>query len=279
MISGIIDKNKRICGRCRWARSQGGCWLCDNLESGSFGQTVLYAGDACEDYEKYETDKPGRRVPEELLKRVQEFLDREFIEVSEPRSFSEGFGAPAEKKVSRRTLADRFAGRMPAAKEFAGRYDVEDLSDASYASECPPDAIPFAEEATQASYDVFRAVDIDEMIAGLGQTFQEKLLKTIDAKGLTDAQVYTKANIDRRLFSKIRCNKDYKPSKATALALAIALGLDLDETTDLLGRAGLALSPSSKADLIVKFCIINGIYNIIDVNSILYEYDQPLLGC
>ena len=119
---------------------------------------------------------------------------------------------------------------------------------------------------------------IEDVFGGLGETFQEKLLKTIDEKGLTDAQVYTKANIDRRLFSKIRCNVNYKPSKSTALALAIALGLDLDETTDLLGRAGLALSPSSKADLIVKYCIINRIYDILDVNALLYEYDQQLLG-
>lgn len=119
---------------------------------------------------------------------------------------------------------------------------------------------------------------IEDVFGGLGETFQEKLLKTIDEKGLTDAQVYTKANLDRRLFSKIRCNVNYKPSKSTALALAIALGLDLDETTDLLGRAGLALSPSSKADLIVKYCIMNRIYDILDVNALLYEYDQQLLG-
>ena len=119
---------------------------------------------------------------------------------------------------------------------------------------------------------------IEDVFGGLGETFQEKLLKTIDEKGLTDAQVYTKANLDRRLFSKIRCNVNYKPSKSTALALAIALGLDLDETTDFLGRAGLALSPSSKADLIVKYCIINRIYDILDVNALLYEYDQQLLG-
>lgn len=119
---------------------------------------------------------------------------------------------------------------------------------------------------------------IEDVFGGLGETFQEKLLKTIDEKGLTDAQVYTKANLDRRLFSKIRCNVNYKPSKSTALALAIALGLNLDETTDLLGRAGLALSPSSKADLIVKYCIMNRIYDILDVNALLYEYDQQLLG-
>jgi transcriptional regulator with XRE-family HTH domain len=120
---------------------------------------------------------------------------------------------------------------------------------------------------------------LKDVVEQLDETFQERLFRLIDEKGLTDIQVYKKANIDRKLFSKIRCNINYKPSKATVLALAIALGLNLDETTDLLGRAGLALSPSSKADLIVKYCIINKIHDILDVNAILYEYDQPLLGC
>ena len=122
------------------------------------------------------------------------------------------------------------------------------------------------------------AASFDDIIGPLGQTFQEKLLAIIDAKGMKDSDVYNRANIDRRLFSKIRSNKNYKPSKPTALAFAIALGLNLDETTDLLQRAGLALSPSSKADLIVKYCIMNGIHDIYDVNGILYEYDQQLLG-
>jgi hypothetical protein len=113
---------------------------------------------------------------------------------------------------------------------------------------------------------------------GLGQTFQEKLLTLIDDKGYSDTQVYKRANIDRKLFSKIRCNPDYKPSKTTALALSIALELNLDETKDLLGRAGLALSPSSKSDLIVQYCIMNEIYDIYDINVLLFDYDQQLLG-
>lgn len=119
---------------------------------------------------------------------------------------------------------------------------------------------------------------LDDAIKGLGMSFQEKLLSLIDEKGFSDTQVYKKANIDRKLFSKIRCNPEYKPSKNTALALAIALGLNLDETADLLRRAGLALSPSSKFDLIIQYCIDRKIYDIFDVNSLLFHYDQPLLG-
>ena len=120
---------------------------------------------------------------------------------------------------------------------------------------------------------------LDDVISALGLTFQQQLLGLIDAKGFTDSQVYRKANLDRKLFSKIRCNKDYKPSKLTALSLAIALELNLDEATDLLGRAGLALSPSNLTDMIIKYCITHQIYDIYDVNALLYEHDQQLLGC
>ena len=113
----------------------------------------------------------------------------------------------------------------------------------------------------------------------MGESFQERLLRLIDERGLTDAQVYKKANVDRKLFSKIRCNSDYTPGKRTAVALAIALELNLDETLDLLRRAGMALSPSSKFDLIIEYCSNNNIYNIYEINALLFEYDQPMLGC
>lgn len=131
---------------------------------------------------------------------------------------------------------------------------------------------------TASSRSAPKSERLEDIIAGVGMTFQQSLLGMIDRKGLTDALVYRRANLDRRLFSKIRCNENYKPSKSTALALAIALELNLDETTDLLGRAGLALSPSSISDLIVRYCIENRIYDIYEVNAILYEYDQQLLG-
>ena len=92
------------------------------------------------------------------------------------------------------------------------------------------------------------------------------------------SEIYKKANLSKQHFSKIRSNPNYKPTKATALALAIALELDLDKTKDLLGRAGFALTNSSKLDLIVRYFIENRNYNILEINMALYEFDQSLLG-
>ena len=116
------------------------------------------------------------------------------------------------------------------------------------------------------------------MLDNIEDTFQESLLKIIDQRGLTDSEVYRKADIDRRHFSKIRSNVDYRPRKKTALALALALELNLDETLDFISKAGYTLSSSSRFDLIVRYCIENEIYDLIEVNALLYKYDQPLLG-
>ena len=122
------------------------------------------------------------------------------------------------------------------------------------------------------------SLSIEEILRSPARTFQEQLLYLIDQKGYTDVEVYKKANLDRKLFSKIRSNPDYVPKKKTALALAVALELDVDETKDLLSRASLALSPSSPFDLIIEYCISHKKYNIFEINSILFEYDQQLLG-
>ena len=108
--------------------------------------------------------------------------------------------------------------------------------------------------------------------------FTETLLKRIDQTGKKDSEIYKKANLSKQHFSKIRNNPHYKPTKATAIALALALELNLEETKDLIGRAGYALTNSSKFDLIIRYFIENHNYNVIEINVTLYEFDQPLLG-
>lgn len=121
-------------------------------------------------------------------------------------------------------------------------------------------------------------IDLSDLVAEVGKTFQERLLEIIDEKGLTDVEVYKKANMDRKLFSKIRSNPAYHPRKSTILSLAVALELSIDDTNDLLSRAEYAFSPNNKGDLIIKFFIEHGIYDSLTINDALDMYGQALLG-
>jgi len=121
------------------------------------------------------------------------------------------------------------------------------------------------------------AVRLEELIGDVGKTFHEVLFEKIAQSGMTDVEVYKRANVDRKLFSKIRSNPAYHPRKDTVLALAIALKMDVEETRDLLSRAEYALSPSSKSDVIIRYFIERGIYDIDLINIALHDYGQAIL--
>lgn len=121
-------------------------------------------------------------------------------------------------------------------------------------------------------------MSLDEILESSEDTFQQKLFKLIEESGMDDVTVYKKANIDWKVFSRIRCKKDYKPTKKTAVAFAIALHLDMPAMLDLLSRAEIAFSPSSKFDLIITYFVTNKVYDIYEINAALFKYGQPILG-
>ncbi len=119
---------------------------------------------------------------------------------------------------------------------------------------------------------------LDEVIGNIDKSFMELVFSFADEKGISDVEVQKRANLDRKAFSKLKCGTTKNPSKATALALAVALRLNLDETKDLISRAGFALSPCSKRDIIVQFFIERDAYDIYEINNALYEHGEQLLG-
>ena len=153
-----------------------------------------------------------------------------------------------------------------------------DLSSPEASGDLLPDAVALPGAAAPALLPDMEEKTLDEVLRGAGQSFQQRLFELIDESGMDDVSVYKKANIDRKVFSRIRCKPDYRPTKKTAVAFAIALRLDMPTMQDLLSRAELALSPSSRFDLIITYFVTHGNYDIYEINAALFKYGQPILG-
>ena len=185
-------------------------------------------------------DRTSFRLSEQLFRDVDSFVDEHYVEAVETAIY-------AREECSR-------APRR--------RRDME-------VRECSM-SIPFPSKS--------KVLSLEDMLKQQDAGFTEALLKLIDQRGKKDSEVYKKANISKQHFSKIRNNPNYKPTKPTAIALALALELDLEQTRDLIGRAGYALTNSSKFDLIIRYFIEQKNYNVVEINIALYERDQSLLG-
>lgn len=156
-------------------------------------------------------------------------------------------------------------GKLQKQRQFSAQSLAEEEPDILFDGEClsPTAALP----------------ELEDWIGQLDESFSETLLRLIAKRGKSEVEVYKKANLDRKLFSKIRSKKDYTPKKTTILSLCIALELNLEETRDLLSRAGYALSHASVGDIIVEYFILRENYDLFRINETLFYYDQALLGC
>ena len=184
-------------------------------------------------------------------------------------------GSRAEREFLNRSHARR--GRRKAAESVYSE-DLEEEAVEFDGAAGFPDMSEMAAGSAPVLAATAMSDSLKERVAHLSDTWQESLLHMIDARELKDSDVYKRANVDRKLFSKIRKNAKYQPKKSTAVAFALALELDLDETKDFLGRAGYALSPSNVFDLIIEYFIEQKVYDSYTINLALFEHDQPLLG-
>ncbi|MBE6037909.1 MAG: RNase III inhibitor [Anaerofustis stercorihominis] len=189
-------------------------------------------------------DKEGFRLGSRLFPQIKSYIDDNYAIIYDRRRNS---------KRSSRVLS-------------ASHIDDDFAEDDCSAKMCSPQV------AAQT------APSLEEQLSNLDESFSEMLIRKIDEKGIRNSDCYKKANIDRKLFSKIVNDKYYKPKKTTAVAFAVALELSLEETNELLKKAGYALSYSDKFDVIIRYVISNSNYRINDINVVLFEYDQPLLG-
>ncbi|MBQ6343144.1 MAG: macro domain-containing protein [Anaerolineaceae bacterium] len=208
-------------------------------------------------------DKKAMELSEKLVGEIDKYIDDHAIETLREKEYGCFFGSLFQRRRIQKELEQ-----------------IEDYSQAEWdeeLTECKNESMPkmapykAVSERTESS-------PLDEVLKKKEDTFQQRLFKLIDERGLDDVTVYKRANVDRKLFSKIRSRADYHPKKKTAVAFAIALKLDMPTMQDLLSRAEFALSPGNKFDLIISYFVNSGNYDIYEINSALFKYGQPILG-
>ena len=199
-------------------------------------------------------DRDSLAVSRKLFTSVEEYIDDHYVAQND-----ESYGSGRRRR------------------EYVERWEDAALADREYpAQECAPPVFAAAPPPPAAAPMAARS--LENLMDNLGESFTTRLLRLIDERGLKDSTVYKQSNISRQHFSKIQCNRDYNPKKKTVLAFAVGLHLSEDETIDLLKSAGYAFSDGSKRDWIVRYCLEHKIYNINQVNTLLFEYDQEQLG-
>ena len=215
-------------------------------------------------------DKTAFNIGSKLFSDIAEYIDDNYVDMfaDARRDRQERAKRLAPKHYERNTYNPDESADMPLPAQGSDYGDAAVCGAAVCNYALPP------QDAQAKSAEP----NLGEMLKELDAGFSETLLKLIDRTGKKDSEIYKKANVDRKLFSKIRNNPDYKPSKTTALAFAIARELDIDETKDLISRAGFALTHSSKFDVIIEYFIKRRQYNIFMINEALFAFDQSLLG-
>ena len=226
-------------------------------------------------------DRSTVRLGSALEQEIREYIDDEYVAQS---PHVRRRGAELEREARWAAGAAAPAAAKPEAEDAESTARKVDFFASSFmgddAEESVPDGVVFRAcgDAAPAPAAGAAPTELEGLLEHLDAGFSETLLALIDQRGLADAEVYHRANLSRQLFSKIRSNPAYRPTKPTAVALAMALELDVPATQDLLSRAGLTLSRTSKFDVIVRFFLERGIYDIYQLNEAHFAYDQPLVG-